>query len=92
MAHGMIDEPCWVKIQPFQSVWTTQEMLAAAFSVPLVGMGLIAIAWGFFEGFKLCGNLPEDQPDFSFPQSMAQLGRYHPCMHVYFGSRCTALR
>ena len=37
---------------PFQSVWMTREVLAAPFPVPFAGMGLIAVAWGFFEGFN----------------------------------------
>lgn len=37
---------------PFQSVWMTREVLAASFPASLAGMGLIAAAWGFFEGFN----------------------------------------
>lgn len=37
---------------PFQSVWMTREILTAPFPAPLAGLGLIAVAWGFFEGFN----------------------------------------
>ncbi|HKM22781.1 MAG TPA: hypothetical protein VJZ01_12165 [Lachnospiraceae bacterium] len=37
---------------PFQSVWTTKEVLASGFPVNAVGMLITATAWGFFEGFN----------------------------------------
>lgn len=37
---------------PFQSVWTTKEVLQSGFPVNAVGMLIIAVAWGFFEGFN----------------------------------------
>lgn len=37
---------------PFQSVWLTKEVLASAFPINIFGIGLITIAWGFFEGFN----------------------------------------
>ncbi len=37
---------------PFQTVWMTREVLASGFPVNALGMGLIAVAWGFFEGFN----------------------------------------
>lgn len=37
---------------PFQTVWTTKEVLAAGFPANLVGMLIIAVFWGFFEGFN----------------------------------------
>lgn len=37
---------------PFQSVWMTREVLASGFPVNVLGIGLIAVAWGFFEGFN----------------------------------------
>jgi uncharacterized membrane protein YqaE (UPF0057 family) len=37
---------------PFQSVWVTKEVLASGFPINIIGMILIAIAWGFFEGFN----------------------------------------
>lgn len=37
---------------PFQSVWTTKDVLASGFPVNVIGMLLTATAWGFFEGFN----------------------------------------
>lgn len=37
---------------PFQSVWMTQEVLSSGFPLNVIGMLMIAIAWGFFEGFN----------------------------------------
>lgn len=37
---------------PFQSVWTTQDVLSSGFPVNLIGMLITALAWGFFEGFN----------------------------------------
>ena len=37
---------------PFQSVWMTKEALASGFPGNVLGMALIATAWGFFEGFN----------------------------------------
>lgn len=37
---------------PFQSVWTTKEVLGNSFPVNAIGMLITAIAWGFFEGFN----------------------------------------
>ncbi len=37
---------------PFRSVWITGDILAAGFPVNVVGMLIIAVAWGFFEGFN----------------------------------------
>lgn len=37
---------------PFQGVWITKEVLSSKFPINVVGMMLIAIAWGFFEGFN----------------------------------------
>jgi len=37
---------------PFQSVWMTREVLSAGFPSNLVGMLIISVAWGFFEGFN----------------------------------------
>lgn len=45
---------------PFQTVWVTREVLASGFPVNVLGMGLIAAAWGFFEGFNyvvICNKL-----------------------------------
>ncbi|MFD3157333.1 hypothetical protein ACFIJ5_10800 [Haloimpatiens sp. FM7330] len=37
---------------PFQSVWITKEVLASVFPVNIIGLAIILIAWGFFEGFN----------------------------------------
>lgn len=37
---------------PFQSVGVTKEVLASSFPTNIIGISLIAIAWGFFEGFN----------------------------------------
>lgn len=37
---------------PFQSVWVTKEVLASGFPINAIGMALIALSWGFFEGFN----------------------------------------
>lgn len=37
---------------PFQSVWTTKEVLASGFPINVLGMLITATAWGFFEGFN----------------------------------------
>jgi len=37
---------------PFQSVWTTREVLSSGFPVNAAGMLITATAWGFFEGFN----------------------------------------
>lgn len=37
---------------PFQSVWTTKEVLGAGFPVNAAGMLITAVAWGFFEGYN----------------------------------------
>lgn len=37
---------------PFQSVWTTQDVLSSRFPINVIGMLITALAWGFFEGFN----------------------------------------
>lgn len=37
---------------PFQSVWLTRDVLSASFPINTIGMALITLAWGFFEGFN----------------------------------------
>lgn len=37
---------------PFQSVWTTQEVLSSGFPSNIIGVIITALAWGFFEGFN----------------------------------------
>jgi len=37
---------------PFQSVYTTREILQSDFPINMIGMAIIALAWGFFEGFN----------------------------------------
>ena len=37
---------------PFQSVWTTKNLLSSAFPENVVGMLITAVVWGFFEGFN----------------------------------------
>jgi uncharacterized membrane protein YqaE (UPF0057 family) len=37
---------------PFQQVWFTKEVLSSDFPVNIIGMTLITVAWGFFEGFN----------------------------------------
>jgi len=37
---------------PFQTVWTTKEVLASGFPLNAIGMLITAAAWGFFEGFN----------------------------------------
>lgn len=37
---------------PFQSVWTTPNVLSSGFPVNVIGILITTIAWGFFEGFN----------------------------------------
>lgn len=37
---------------PFQSVWTTEDVLASGFPTNVIGMFITVITWGFFEGFN----------------------------------------
>lgn len=37
---------------PFQQVWMTEELLTSAIAIRFIGMLIIIIAWGFFEGFN----------------------------------------
>lgn len=37
---------------PFQSVWTTQEVLSSGFPSNIIAVIITALAWGFFEGFN----------------------------------------
>ncbi len=37
---------------PFGSVWMTNDILSSEFPVNVGGMLIVAIAWGFFEGFN----------------------------------------
>lgn len=37
---------------PFQQVWLTREILESGLLIRIIGMGIIATAWGFFEGFN----------------------------------------
>lgn len=37
---------------PFGSVWMTNDILSSGFPVNVVGMLVVAVAWGFFEGFN----------------------------------------
>lgn len=37
---------------PFQSVWTTKDVLASRFPTNIIGMFITTIIWGFFEGFN----------------------------------------
>ncbi len=41
-----------IRYFPFQSVWMTKEVLSSGFPVNIVGILMIAVAWGFFEGFN----------------------------------------
>ena len=36
---------------PFQSVWTTNDVLAGGFPSNIIGFLITAVVWGFFEGF-----------------------------------------
>lgn len=47
LATGQID-----RYLPFQSVWMTQDLLGSNLAVGAAGFLLIAVAWGFFEGFN----------------------------------------
>ncbi len=37
---------------PFQSVWTTKDIIASGFPTNIIGMLITTIVWGFFEGFN----------------------------------------
>jgi hypothetical protein len=37
---------------PFQSVWTTEELLSSGFPFNVMGLIITTAAWGFFEGFN----------------------------------------
>jgi hypothetical protein len=37
---------------PFQQVWLTKEVLTSSIPTRIIGFMIIAIAWGFFEGFN----------------------------------------
>lgn len=37
---------------PFQTVWTTKEVMASIFPINIIGMLITATIWGFFEGFN----------------------------------------
>ena len=37
---------------PFQSVWTTKDVLASGFPINAMGFLITSIVWGFFEGFN----------------------------------------
>lgn len=50
---------------PFQSVWMMKGILSEGFPVNVVGMLLIALSWGFFEGFNyvvICDKINERYP------------------------------
>jgi hypothetical protein len=50
---------------PFQSVWTTKNVLASGFPINVIGMLITAIAWGFFEGFNyvvICDKINKRYP------------------------------
>lgn len=40
------------KYMPFQSVWITNDVISSRFPINIIGIALIVIAWGFFEGFN----------------------------------------
>ncbi|MDD5703376.1 MAG: hypothetical protein PHU23_15185 [Dehalococcoidales bacterium] len=42
----------WQGYYPFQSVWTTKEILSSSLPIAIVGMIITAVSWGFFEGFN----------------------------------------
>lgn len=42
----------WKGYFPFQSVWTTQELMSSSLPVAVIGMLITAVIWGFFEGFN----------------------------------------
>jgi hypothetical protein len=42
----------WHGYFPFQSVWTTNEILTSGLPTIIAGMVITATAWGFFEGFN----------------------------------------
>jgi hypothetical protein len=46
-ANGQIDS-----YLPFQSVWMTSDLLSSNIAVGVIGYFIIALAWGFFEGFN----------------------------------------
>ncbi|MDF2544241.1 MAG: hypothetical protein K0S47_3959 [Herbinix sp.] len=37
---------------PFQSVWMMEDLLTSTLPIKILGIGMIAIAWGFFEGYN----------------------------------------
>ena len=37
---------------PFQSVWMTRELITGNLAIGAIGYAIIAVAWGFFEGFN----------------------------------------
>ncbi|MGI6771958.1 MAG: hypothetical protein ACOX5C_00255 [Acutalibacteraceae bacterium] len=47
LATGQIDS-----YMPFQTVWMTSELRQSNFAVGALGYLIIAVAWGFFEGFN----------------------------------------
>ena len=52
---------------PFQEVWITKEVLSSDVPINAIGMLLIAIAWGFFEGFNYV--VITDKINTCFPSS-----------------------
>lgn len=40
------------RYMPFQSIWITNDVLSGGFPINVIGMALIVLAWGFFEGFN----------------------------------------
>lgn len=41
-----------VSYLPFQTVLTTREVLGSGFPISVLGIGITAVCWGFFEGFN----------------------------------------
>lgn len=52
---------------PFQKVWITKEVISSAVPINFIGILLIAIAWGFFEGFNYV--VITDKINTCFPSS-----------------------
>ena len=62
--------------QPF-SILITEDVLNSSFPLSVLGMAVIILVWGFFEGFNLRSHQRKDKPQISSCRTLAGYGRCH---------------
>ena len=73
---------------PFSDVNLTKQVVASGFPANVFGMLIIALCWGFFEGFNYVCYCRKNKSKVSFKIQILGLGCFCLCCYVYFNTRC----